>query len=191
MNEWITTSTILSRLRDHEDQDVWRNFSDRFNRPIVAFARKMGLSEADAFDAAPETLLAFLKSYRDGAYDRDKGRLSKWLFGIAYRQAQSTRRSTGRRAGRMIPQAGHTTLHASLPDENSASATWDAEWEAAVLDACLKQVRSEVADNTFAAFDLVVRQGVAPDAAAEQLNMSRSAVYTAKHRVLARAREMA
>jgi RNA polymerase sigma-70 factor (ECF subfamily) len=189
MREWLTTSTVLDGLCDFDDRTTWQRFAERFRRPIVSFARGMGLNSAEAEDAAQETLLAFAKALRGGRYDRSKGRLSKWLFGIAYRQALNARRARGR--GPVRPAGGGvTSIIAAIPDKTRAGETWDIEWERAVLDRCIKQVRREVAENTFRAFDLIVRKNKSTDEAAEALGMSRAAVYTAKHRVLKRVREL-
>src|SRR3954470_19563500 len=92
---WITTATVLQKLRDFENHDAWESFAERFRTPVVSFAKGMGLRQADAEDAAQETLLAFAEAYRRGDYDPAKGRLSRFLFGIAYRQALKGRRVAG------------------------------------------------------------------------------------------------
>ena len=56
---WLTTATVLQKLRDFENRDAWDSFADRFRRPVISFARGMGLKPADAEDVAQETLLAF------------------------------------------------------------------------------------------------------------------------------------
>ncbi len=187
MEDWITTSTILARLRGEGDDDIWEHFCRRFHRPIVGFARSLGLNESDAADAAQETLVSFLSALRRGGYDPQKGRLNKWLFGIAYRKTLAARR----KRPLATPNDTASDLLASIPDESVAEQAWDEEWERAVVETCLGRVRAEVNDKTYAAFELVVRQGVSADAAADRLGMSRAAIYTAKHRVLRRARELA
>src|SRR5262245_31777004 len=96
---WITTATVLQQLRDFENRSAWDSFTERFRRPVVSFAKSMGLTQADAEDAAQETLLAFAEAYRRGQYDPSKGRLSRFLFGIAYRQSLKARRLAGKGAG--------------------------------------------------------------------------------------------
>ena len=56
---WLTTATVLQNLRDFDNREAWSSFADRFRQPVVSFARSMGLHQADAEDAAQETLLAF------------------------------------------------------------------------------------------------------------------------------------
>ncbi|MBX3373702.1 MAG: RNA polymerase sigma factor [Phycisphaeraceae bacterium] len=170
------------------DNDAWRDFTGRFRQPIVRFARSLGLSGAAAEDVAQETLIAFADQVRRGRYDRARGRLSRWLFGIAYRQALNERRAGARRAARTAPADSH--LVDSLPDEQSATRTWDRLWERSVLEQCLQQVRGEVDPDTFRAFELVIRDEKSPADAASILGRPVKLVYNAKHRVLKRIREL-
>ena len=181
---WLTTATVLQNLRDFDNREAWSSFADRFRQPVVSFARSMGLSQADAEDAAQETLLAFAEAYRRGQYDPAKGRLSKFLFGIAYRQALRARR-----VGAQVAPVG-TTIWSQVPDEQDASGIWDTEWERGLLDECLQQVRTEFEPVTFRAFELTVREGMDPAETAAELGVPVKSVYNAKHRILKRIREL-
>jgi RNA polymerase sigma-70 factor (ECF subfamily) len=187
--EWYTTSTILRGLGDYGDDRTWRRLTDRFRPPIVRFAREMGLSPSDADDVAQEALIAFASAYREGRYDPEKGRLGRWLFGIAYRTALNRRRAEARR-GAVVSVGEATGFLAGLPDEHTAGESWDREWEEALLHQCLEQTKREVEPQTYRAFELVVCDSYAPDKAAELLNVPIKTVYNAKHRVLKRIREL-
>jgi RNA polymerase sigma factor (sigma-70 family) len=187
--DWITTTTVLRDLRDFENLPAWDRFVHRFRRPVVAFGMSMGLTLSDAEDAAQEALAAFAEGYRDGKYDRSQGRLSQWLFGIAYRKAQDVRRRSGKAL--MGGSSAVDALSADQwPDETTAAVSWDREWEQAVLEQCLAQVQREVEPTTYRAFDLVVRENYEASRAAELLGVNIKLVYNAKHRVLKRVREL-
>ena len=188
--DWVTTSTILERLRDFDDRDMWQQFAARFHRPLAAFVGRFGLNPDEVEDVVQETLLAFSGAYRRGKYARASGRLSSWLFGIAYRQAVNAQRKRAQAGARIADVGGQTSFFDRVPDESEAQTAWDADWEQATLETCLARVRGEVAENTYRVFELVVRQGVDPAAAATQLGMTRDAVYVAKHRVLKRLGEL-
>lgn len=187
--EWLTTTTILQNLRDYENRGAWDRFASRFRRPIVSFAKGMGLSQSDADDVAQETLLAFAESFRKGLYQPEKGRLSRWLFGIAYRQALSARRGEARRAAQLVEQVDSASGLDAIADE-TATSIWDSEWEQALLSECLDQIRREVDTVTFRAFELTVREERPPATAAELLGVPIKTVYNAKHRILKRIREL-
>ena len=99
--EWVTTSTIIHDLRDLSNQTAWRSFVDRFHRPIVRFVTRMGFNGEDAEDVTQETLAAFADSLREGRYDRERGKLRTWLFGIAYNKGLDQKRKA-RRQNRLI-----------------------------------------------------------------------------------------
>lgn len=189
---WQTTETVLQRLRDFDNREAWEQFADRFRRPVVSFARSMGLGPADAEDAAQETLIAFAEAYRDGRYDPSKGRLSRFLFGIAYRQALRARRQAGGPRMGDAARVGQAETHfwSQVPDEQTASGVWDGEWERILLERCLEQVRGEFEPQSFRAFELTVREERPPAEAAEALGVPLKTVYNAKHRILKRIREL-
>ena len=151
--EWLTTSTILESLRDYENAAAWDRFVTRFRRPIVFFARETGLSEPDAEDVAQEALLAFAKAYRQGSYNRSKGRLSKWLFGIVYRQVLYARRQRARRDAE-VQVSNDALFWSDVPDQKTAQQSWNQTWQRSVLQHCLDQVRHEVEPKTFQAFEM-------------------------------------
>lgn len=188
---WLTTATVLQKLRDFQDRDAWDSFADRFRQPVVSFARGMGLKPADAEDVAQETLLAFAEAYRRGQYDPAKGRLSRFLFGIAYRQSLKARRISGGAVAKDVTVANPGTgFWSEVPDEQTATGIWDTEWERSLLDRCMQQARLEFEPQTFRAFELVVRDGKSPDEAATSLGLTVKSVYNAKHRILKRVREL-
>ncbi|MGE0480388.1 MAG: RNA polymerase sigma factor [Phycisphaerae bacterium] len=186
--EWATTSTILASLADFRNQSAWGRFATQFREPIVRFALRLGLSASAAEDVAQETLLAFAEAFRQGRYDRERGRLRDWLFGIASRQIANRRRADARRRGKERDERSafwHNTV-----DPEVATTAWESEWTRAVLAACLLRVRQEVEPMTMRAFDAVVREGRPVAAAARDLHLSVKAVYNARYTVLRRIREL-
>jgi RNA polymerase sigma-70 factor (ECF subfamily) len=186
--DWETTSTILSRLRAN-DEPAWSSFVQRFRRPVVRFCQRSGLSDHDAEDAAQETLIAFATSYRDGKYSRERGRLSSWLFGIAYHQVLRARQQQARIA-KASGQVVTSEFWAELPDEAAAAENWDLQWEQALLKECIDRVQSEFEPTTVSAFQLTVQHQQAPAIAAKELGVPVKTIYNAKHRVLKRIREL-
>ena len=187
--DWATTTRILDSLKASEDATVWGQFCNHFQPLIVSFAKKIGLSAADAEDAAQETMLVFLKAYRSGKYDRQKGRLSDWLFGVARNVLLDLRKR--------LPQehlvadaATGTSFWQLIEDPNTAKLSWDTQWRRMVLTACLQQVCRETDPVVFEAFRLYALSDKPVDEVAKQLNMSNNAVYIAKSRVLSRLRQL-
>ena len=186
--EWATTATFLRRLHTSNSEPVWNRLVVRFRRPIVSFARRLGLSEPDAEDVAQDTLLTFSVNYRKGRYDVSKGRLSSWLFGIAFRQIHVARRKLARREFQ-IDRSDTTSFWSNLPERQSRNGFESDDWEHAILKKCLDRVCREVQPATYRAFEMVVLEQRDPSEAAADLHTSIKAIYNAKHRVLKRIRQ--
>lgn len=189
-HEWVTTSTVLQRLSDFDDRAAWRRFSERFHPPLQAFARKNGLDESECEDVAQESLMAFAEAYRRGEYDRQQGRLSSWLFGIAWRRIDHAQRKNDRRGDHVRLQATETALWMQLEAPPDVSPEWQAVWERSMLEHALRQVRKEFEPETFRVFEMIVLEHKAVEEGERALGLSRNAIYIAKHRVSKRMREL-
>jgi RNA polymerase sigma-70 factor (ECF subfamily) len=183
--DWETTDSLLARLHRFDDEAAWERLAGRFAAPIARFAASLGVPHSDVEDVVQETLSAFALAYREGRYDPAQGRLNRWLFGFAYRQALA-----GARRSRAKGAEAATGFWDGVPDEAQATRSWDVEWERALLEQCEEIARGEFEPGTFRAYQLVVRGERTPAAAAEELAVPVKSVYNAKHRVLARIREI-
>lgn len=188
MHDWHTSSTFLRELTDAGNHAAWERLHHRFRGPILRFARRLGLTETDAEDVAQETLMAFAAAYQTGRFEQSKGRLSHWLFGIAYRQTRRAIRDAARRA-RLAAHPERTAFWSAVPDETKATRLWDVAWERALLEECLQRVRAEVEPLTMRAFELVVRGERNPADVADELGVPVKCIYNAKYAVLRRVRD--
>jgi len=191
--EWNTTSTVLEKLRDYDAKTAWELLDKHFQGALVQFGARMGLSPADAQDAAQETLIAFAQAYREGNYDKEKGRLKSWLFGIAKRQCLKVRQKVSRQRERgQADQGEEAPSLEQLPAEGDALASlWEEEWRRMVYGRALECVRGEVSPETFQMFQQVVFQGRTNDDVAESFDVDRAIVYDAKYRVTRRLAQLA
>lgn len=185
----VTSTSLLVGLRDHANQRAWDEFCARYRPLLVSFAQRLGLSEQDAQDAAQETLLAFMEGYSQGRYERDKGRLRTWLLGIARNKILYLRRQKARQVQPQDP-TGQTGFFERLPDDESISQIWESQWQQAILQACLKELRQQFEPRTMQAFERLTFKGLTTEQVAAQLEMSTNAVLKANRRVLSRMREM-
>lgn len=186
----VTSTTLLEGLREPENRTVWSQFDARYRPVIVGYARKLGLTEADAQDAAQQGLIEFSRSYREGKYDPGKGRLRDWLFGIARVQILNWRRRHRGREVQMLDQSGETNFFAAIEDDDRLQQLWDDEWRQAVLRQCLEEVRREFDGSTLEAFELFVWKGRPAQEVADELGMTPNAVFLVKHRVTKRIRQL-
>ncbi|MCC6428446.1 MAG: sigma-70 family RNA polymerase sigma factor [Phycisphaerales bacterium] len=153
---------------------------------IAGLARRLGLPDSEADEVAQQSLSEFVRAYREGRYDRQKGRLSSWILGIAHHTAlRAIRRA------RVIGPAGSSVID-EVPDESALRSIWTDERDRTILGRAISMLRDEstVDDRTLLAFELVALRGVPAAEAAAQSGMSVDQVYVAKSRITKRLREM-
>jgi RNA polymerase sigma-70 factor (ECF subfamily) len=184
-----TNTALLQGLREPGDGAPWTEFVERYRPLLVAFGRRAGLQVQDAEDLAQEVLIAFAAAYRAGRYDRDRGRLRAWLFGIARTLLANARRRRGI-SGAWRADAGAGRLEEIAADGSRLEELWEEEWRGAVLAQCLREVSLEVQPVTLAAFRSFALAGRPAAEVAAELGLTENAVYGAKRRVLERVREI-
>jgi len=187
--QWVTSTQILEGLKTTGNTTAWDKFCDHFQPVVVNFARQLGLPEADAEDAAQETMLEFLKAFRNEKYNREKGSLGNWLFGIARRVILNLR---GRKPLEQLvaDKTTGTSFWDLIQDDHNIKHTWETEWRQMVLTKCVQQVRRELDPKVVEAFELYALSEQPVEEVAGRLKMSNNAVYIAKSRVLSRLREL-
>lgn len=187
--QWVTTTQVLEELKSSNQAPAWQQFCDYFRPVVINFAGKLGLSATEAEDAAQEAMVAFLKAFRDGKYDREQGRLSSWLLGVARNVILNLRGN--RPLERLVAdKTTGTSFWDMVQDDRNIKHTWDTEWRRMVLTRCLEQARRELDAKVFEAFEFYALSEMPVDEVAQRLKISPNAVYIAKSRVLSRLRQL-
>lgn len=182
-----TTTALLDGLHDPGNQLVWREFDERYRPILIGFGRRMGLGEADAADVAQETLLRFVQSYREGKYDRTRGRLRSWIVGIA----RNCMHDLHRRDARRRVSRGLSAI-ATIPSEEELGSAWDAACERVVLQRGLEELRTTTRtdERTIQTFERLILDRRTPSDVADEMKISLNDVYLAKHRCLKRLKDI-
>ena len=161
-----TTTVLLNGLHDPGDRTTWETFDRRYRPIILALARRMGLGDADAADVAQEAITRFIQEYRDGRYDRSRGRLRSWLLALT-----RTRIADHYRRGARARVDGGESQVRELPDEATMTQMWEQERRSVILRTALDELRtsSRTGERTIEAFELLVAQRMPPIAVADPL----------------------
>ena len=180
-----TTTALLEGLREPANTEVWREFDSRYRPIVMGFLRRLGLDEDDAADVAQETMTQFVQEYRQGRYDRQRGRLRTWLIALAKTQLAAMRRRTARRR----EWRGDSALE-NLPDDERLTWLWESELRTVMLRDAMDHLRqtTRTREKTIHAFELLVVRQSPVDSVAETLEMTVPDVYRAKSRVAQRLR---
>jgi len=191
-----TRKSLIERLADWEDQRTWEEFYQTYWRLIYSVSMKAGLSREEAFDVVQETVLAVAKQWRKGqVYDPDKGSFKTWLMNIT-RWRISDQFRIKQRNPAAANQAGgtpgadgddrRTATIERLEGENGADVLdqlWDREWLSNLTDVALGRVKKLVSPKQYQIFHAYCIKEWDVAKVKDELGVSQSQVYLAKHRV--------
>lgn len=188
-----TRRSLLSRLRNLDDRESWRVFFDLYWRMLFRVARRAGLTDTDAQDVVQETVVAVARQMPEFRYDAARGTFKSWLFRIVRRRVADHLRKVYRQPPReslvidvIDPGEGEDPGDdARWADERTDAfdLAWEQEWEQAVFEAAVAQVRERTNPRHFQIFDCCVRLGWPAAKVAAALDLSAAQVYLARHRV--------
>ncbi|MEM8952868.1 MAG: sigma-70 family RNA polymerase sigma factor [Verrucomicrobiota bacterium] len=187
-----TRQTLLIKIRDHDDNAAWSEFTHLYTPLINNFALARGLNPEDAADVTQDTLKAVAKAIENFQYDPDKGTFRSWLYTV-------TRSKLNQHFAKNLkhpPASGSTAVHQIIeesPDPTSDDERqreyWELEYKRHIFDWAASKTRHEFEAKTWNAFWKTAVDQVPPAEAARQLNMTPGAVTVAKHRVIKRLRD--
>ncbi len=185
----LTRRTLLSRLRNLDDQESWRTFFDLYWRLLYNVARKSGLDDSGAQEIVQDTVIAVARKMPEFRYDPARGTFRQWLLRITRRRIIDHLRRIYRQPPKaeVAPESlDEAEEHAAAITDQSANAidaAWDEEWEKSTFDAALARVRAAINPRHFQVFDYCVLKEWPASKVATTLGLNAAQVYLAKHRV--------
>ena len=181
-----TRQSLLVELGKRSD-DAWAEFLEVYERAIYRMCRSRGLQEADAEDVTQEVLAAVHDRVASWDHDASRGSFRGWLMRVARNISVDSIADRARRATGVGSDAD--AVLENLPEREDRDATFDAEYRRSLFEWAAAQVRTEVRDVTWQAFQETAIDGRKPDEVASRLGIPVGTVYTAKCRVVARIRD--
>jgi RNA polymerase sigma-70 factor (ECF subfamily) len=183
-----TRQSLLSRLRDCEDQEGWREFFETYWRLIYKVAREAGLDEFKAQDVVQTTFIYLARRMPKFRYDRARGSFKAWLLRVTRSRISVLRRGPGARETLLPefdPDEDDTDAWDSLPDPSAdvLDEIWQREWEQNIIQAALRRIRVRVSAQQLLIFEMAALRGVPLNQVARTLEVSLMQVYLARHRV--------
>ena len=183
-----TRQSLLSRLRDWQDDDGWREFFDTYWRLIYRVARQAGLDDATAQDVVQNTFIYLSRRMPKFRYDPARGSFKSWLRRVTRSRISVFRR----RAEAKEPPLPELSLEdddapiwESIPDPagDQVDEIWQREWEDNLLKAALRRISPKVSAQQLMIFELAALGEVPLKQVARKLDVSLMQVYLARHRV--------
>src|SRR5437867_7448085 len=81
-----TRRSLLTRLKQWDDQESWRDFFNTYWKLVYGVALKAGLSDAEAQEVVQETVISVAKQMQDFKYDPAVGSFKSWLLQLTRRR---------------------------------------------------------------------------------------------------------
>jgi len=187
-----TRRSLLSRLKDWDDQESWKDFFDTYWKLVYGVAIKSGLNDAEAQDVVQETVLSVAKKMHAFKYDPAVGTFKSWLLLITRRRIADHLRKVYREPPQHVSQRNAeetartpTIEKAADPASLELDRIWEEEWQKNLLEAAIQRVRRQVDPKQFQIFDSYVLKQWPVDDVKKTLGVSAAQVYLAKHRISA------
>jgi RNA polymerase sigma-70 factor (ECF subfamily) len=182
-----TRASLLSRLKDWQDETSWKVFFDTYWKLIYNAAVKAGLSDAEAQDVVQETVISVFKTIPDFQYKATGGSFKSWLLKLtAWRIGDQFRnRQHHIKAKRSAGSTARTATVDGVPDPAGPEleAIWDEEWEQNLMHAATDRVKRAVDPKQYQIFYLYVLKNWPARKVASTLKVNLGRVYLAKHRI--------
>jgi RNA polymerase sigma-70 factor (ECF subfamily) len=185
-----TRRSLLTRLKNWDDQEGWRQFFDTYWRLIHSVAIRAGLTEEEAQDVVQETVLSVAKTMPQFRYEPEKCSFMTWLQHLTRKRIVDQYRKRGvAQSGCALPTddtAGTATVE-QVPDPASLDlgTVWEEEWRRNLMDAALDRVKTKVDPKQYQMFYLYAVKGAPVSEVARALRVNVARVYLAKHRIAA------
>src|SRR5688572_3368426 len=182
-----TRKSLLTRLKNWDDQEGWREFFDTYWKLIYSVARKAGFTDTEAQDLVQDTVVSVAKKMKRFRYDPETGSFKAWLLLIT--RSRIAERLRKRRLPLAEGSAGDGTRRTATieripnPEGPELDAIWESEWKKNLVAQAMESVKRQVAPRQFQLFDLYVLQETPMATITASLGVSANQVYLAKHRV--------
>ena len=184
-----TRQSLLSRLKDWNDDKSWKVFFDTYWRLIYNAAIKAGLNDAEAQDVVQETMLSISKNMPTFNYKTVQGSFKSWLLnctGWRITNQLNKRRPDMAQSRREAPDTStRTGTVERMPDPAGPEleSIWDQEWKLNLMEAALRRIKPKVDPKMYQVFDLYVRKEWPLSRVSRALKVKAPYIYLAKHRV--------
>ncbi len=172
-----TPVSLLQRLSDNSTEDDWHRLVDYCTPLLYAWARRAGLTGAQAADLVQDVFLILVKELPRFSYN-PAGSFRAWLKTITLnKQRQNMRRQR--------PANAHTDgVQIAEPTIDAADEFWETEYREQLSRTALEFIQARFSQRVWAAFWETAVVGRPAAAVALDMDLSVGAVYASKCRVL-------
>jgi RNA polymerase sigma-70 factor (ECF subfamily) len=179
-----TSHTLLARLATGSDSDAWGKFVELYTPMLLAWCRRLDLSDADSADLIQTVFVALYEKLPEFQYD-PKRSFRAWLKTVL----MNSWRNQARKKGAGMPDSAGILDPDLIADTDPRVQLDEAEYRLHLVRRALTLMQEHFEPTTWrACWEFVVNDRTATDVA-EELGITVNSVYLAKSRVLRHLRQ--
>jgi len=177
-----TTKKSLLKAICSGDEVSWHEFYETYRPLFVVRGRDYKLNVAEIDELVQSVMLRFFDRSKTFVYDRSKGKFRDYLGVMIYHCALNIIRR------RRKNEIEHDKVELEAPELDKDR--WHQEWQQHVMTLAMKQLKLQLEDITFQAFEFYAVKGESPEKVAKFLKIPVGMVYVAKSRAVAKLRKI-
>jgi RNA polymerase sigma-70 factor (ECF subfamily) len=179
-----TRASLLIRIRHRDDADAWNEFLEIYQPLIGRIARRHGLQHADVTEVTQEVLTRVAKAVETWQTSGRQGSFRGWLHRVTKNLVIQYFRDR-----RRIPQTAHNSdLRRAIENKVDESAldesSYDLEFQRQLFAWAASRMEDRFETGTWRAFWQTAVEHQPIEEVAQQLQMSKGAIYVARSRVM-------
>ena len=179
-----TRNSLILRLRNRQDVESWREFVAIYQPVIFRVAKHRGMQDADAHELVQRVLLAVARAVDRFQPDKNRARFRTWLYRITHNEFCKELKNTKRNLG--TGDTGVREMLENVAEKEAAGDEFSVEYRRSVFRWAADRVRPKFSISTWHAFWRTSVVGESTESVAQELGLSKGAVYIARSRVMAR-----
>jgi RNA polymerase sigma factor (sigma-70 family) len=181
-----TRRSLLTRLKNWDDQEGWNEFFQTYWRLIYSTAIRAGLTNSEAEEVVQETIISVSKNMPTFRYDPKIGSFKNWLLTMTHWRIldQFKNRMPGTFDRQPQTDDPRTATIDRIPDTaEGLKDIWEDEWRRSLLTAATENVKQTANPAHYQLFELYVLQKWSASKICENLHVNIGRIYLAKHRI--------
>jgi RNA polymerase sigma factor (sigma-70 family) len=180
-----TRRSLISRLRNCEDQESWRQFFDTYWKLIYSFAIRCGCTDSEAEEVVQETVISLARKMPEYRYDPSLCSFKGWLMHVTNWRVVDQLRKRRPENTPLDSTTARFVEELANPGCSDLEALWETEWQKNLIAAAMERVKRKVNAEHYQIFHLLIIKRHSPQKVASLLKVNAARVYLVKHRVSA------
>ncbi len=183
MDTYLTSLTLLNKLRDSQNEDAWEEFIRIYRPYIYAIIRQMNVPRDDIEELRQQIFLKLWEKLPENIYDPDRAKFRTWLARITKNHVINYINAQMRRKDHLKKFEETEELHHRI---NHSLKTFDEiaekEWRTYLCNMALDRVSEQFSGKAVQVFRMSLK-GMDAKQIADQMDLKESTIYVMRKRV--------